>query len=66
MYSDGLSEAMNEKRDLYTTERLEQRLLEFKDLDTDTIKSNILSDVDKFRNETPINDDITFVAVKVK
>ena len=59
MYSDGLSEAMNDKKDLYSPERLEQKLLEFKDSDTEAIKSNILSDVDDFRNNTPINDDIT-------
>ena len=66
MYSDGLSEAMNDKKDLYSPERLEQKLLEFKDSDTETIKSSILADVDIFRNNTPINDDITFVAIKVK
>ncbi|MDD5363005.1 MAG: SpoIIE family protein phosphatase [Ignavibacteria bacterium] len=66
MYSDGLSEAMNSNKELYTAERLEQKLLNLTGVNTETIKNDILDDVDIFRGNTPINDDITFVALKVK
>lgn len=66
MYSDGLSEAMNSDKDLYTVERLEKKLTELSSSGTESIKNDILSDVDNFRNNAPVNDDITFVAIKVK
>jgi serine phosphatase RsbU (regulator of sigma subunit) len=57
---------MDSNKDLYTVERLEKKLLNLTDVNTETIKNDILGDIDVFRNNTPINDDITFVALKVR
>jgi serine phosphatase RsbU (regulator of sigma subunit) len=66
LFSDGLSEAMNDRRDLYGIERINSVLKKYCDKDIDQIKKYILADVSAFRNNAPINDDITFTLIKCR
>jgi serine phosphatase RsbU (regulator of sigma subunit) len=65
-YSDGLTEAMNSKRDEYGTERVFDILKDHKLTSINKIKENILKSVSAFRGEAEQNDDITFVITKFK
>ncbi|MBM4157698.1 MAG: PDZ domain-containing protein [Ignavibacteria bacterium] len=63
-YSDGLTEAMNTKREEYGTERIIEILSENRKEPCEEIVKKIESDVTKFRGGAEQNDDITFVIVK--
>lgn len=65
-YSDGLTEAMNRKRDEYGTERLINDVSIYRNFSSKEILDNILESVDTFRDNAEQNDDITFVVVKIK
>ncbi len=67
LYTDGVSEAMNSKKELYSVNRL---LDLFKNIDTDTKNSKeiidiIMDDVQRFSGDEPQWDDITIVIIKV-
>ncbi|MCX6163176.1 MAG: SpoIIE family protein phosphatase [Ignavibacteriae bacterium] len=69
-YSDGLSEAMNRKRELMGTERISAAMISAvessPDISAEEIKQSILKSADDFRGGMEPNDDVTFVVVKVK
>ncbi len=65
-YSDGVTEAMNRNKDFFGVENLISILKSSKDKSTSAIRSEILDSLEKFRGNTPQNDDITFVLVKIK
>jgi serine phosphatase RsbU (regulator of sigma subunit) len=64
-YTDGLTEAMNEQRQLYGLPRLSDIILKNKDLGTEQIKAAILRDLEQFLNKTLPQDDITLVLLKI-
>jgi len=64
LFSDGLSEAMNNERELYGMERLSRILIQNHNKKIEDIKKEILNDVNSFRENAPINDDITFTLIK--
>ncbi len=66
-FSDGLSEAMNEKKELFKIERIKEILLnEFEADNCETIEKKVLEEVEQFRGAAPQNDDITIVLAKTK
>ena len=65
-YSDGLTEAMNEKNDLFGEDTVRDLVKTKKDLPAGEIQNSILTAVDKFRGTAEVHDDISLVVVKVR
>ncbi|MCX6157960.1 MAG: SpoIIE family protein phosphatase [Ignavibacteriae bacterium] len=65
MYSDGVSEAMDEKRELFGSENVERIVKDNSNGTPEMLKTNLLSGLSDFRKTASINDDITFVGIKI-
>jgi anti-anti-sigma factor len=66
IYTDGVTEAMNERRDQYGEKRLLNLIKEYGHLHPENFISILERDIQKFTGGHPQNDDITVVAVKEK
>jgi anti-anti-sigma factor len=66
IYTDGVTEAMNEKRDQYGEERLIATIKKYGHLHPAEFIAALEHDVKAFTGGNPQNDDITVVAVKEK
>jgi sigma-B regulation protein RsbU (phosphoserine phosphatase) len=66
LYTDGISEAYDTKKNEYSMERLRKKILEYADLNVDQIVKNIISDVDQFATGAEQHDDMTLVIFKIK
>lgn len=64
LYTDGISEAVNEDEEFYGFERLESALLENSGADAQELLSAVLTDMRKFTGDCPQEDDITMVVLK--
>lgn len=64
IYSDGVSEAMNSRREEFTEERLAEVLQELSSRTAREIRDGILSAVDEFVAEMPPHDDLTILILK--
>lgn len=65
-YSDGLTEAMNVKREEFTTERTMEIVTQHRYSQTSVILDNLMTSVKDFTGTAEQNDDITLVVVKTK
>ena len=65
LYSDGISEAMNEAREEYGETRLKAVASRADGMSAEKVKDLILADVRSFLGRTPPQDDQTLVVVKV-
>ncbi len=67
LYTDGIAETMNSRRELYGNERLAQRFLDSaRDRSAKEIRDTLLGDVWNFKGDGEQTDDITIVVVKVR
>jgi serine phosphatase RsbU (regulator of sigma subunit)/anti-sigma regulatory factor (Ser/Thr protein kinase) len=66
LYTDGVTEAMNYKRELYRDERFLQSIRDNGHLDVSEFVKSVKNDLKHFTGGAPQNDDITFVAIKEK
>jgi len=64
-YTDGLSEAMNEKDEEYGEERIIDQVVKNRKLNTDELADAILNDKNSFDPTNPPQDDTTLVILKV-
>ena len=64
IFSDGISEAMNENEEEYGEEKLKEFISNHLDKSPDKIMENILSDVKVFVGEAPQWDDMTLLIIK--
>ena len=64
LYTDGVTEAMNPDESLFTEQRLEKTLAQWREKDTTTIINSVRETVRKFSEGTPQSDDITLLALK--
>ncbi len=64
IYSDGISEAMNESEEEYGEERLSELISNHLDKSPDKIIENILSDVKVFVGKASQWDDMTLMIIK--
>ena len=64
LYTDGVTEAFNDKKELFGEQRLENSLLELYYEDARTIVEEVHSDLKEFTGDTPQSDDITMLVVK--
>jgi serine phosphatase RsbU (regulator of sigma subunit)/anti-sigma regulatory factor (Ser/Thr protein kinase) len=66
LYTDGITEAMNPKRELYREERFLEAIRAHAQYDVTDFITNVKDDIKNHTQNYPQNDDITFVAVKEK
>lgn len=66
LYTDGITEAMNQNRDLYREERFLDSIRNNGHLDVSEFVKSIKDDLKHFTGGAAQNDDITFVAIKEK
>ena len=64
-YTDGLTEAMNEKNELYGLSRLSDIILQNKHLKTEDMKTAVMHDLETFLHSGVPQDDITLVLLKI-
>jgi len=65
-FSDGITEAMNEKRDLFGEDRLMGLLKNRTSHRSSEIMDIVWNEIRSFRGRAPVSDDMTMVLVKVK
>lgn len=65
LYSDGLTEAMNQNQELYGEEGLREAVVRNAGLSAAELNGVLLSEVDAFRNGAEPNDDLTMLTVRV-
>ena len=66
VYTDGITEAMNTKRELFRDERFLDAIRNNSHLDVGEFVKSINRELKKFTGGAPQNDDITYVAIKEK
>lgn len=64
MFTDGVSEAMNQAEEEFEEKRIEACIRENFELNTEEILQNLITSVKKFSEGTPQSDDITVLLVK--
>ena len=65
LFTDGVTEAMNEESDLFGEERLGRTLVEQIHLSSDDLKQRVLGDVEAFAGTAEQHDDMTIVLLRV-
>ena len=65
LFTDGVTEAMNEESDLFGEERLSRTLTEQIHLSSDDLKQRVLGDVEVFAGAAEQHDDMTIVLLRV-
>ena len=64
VYTDGVTEAMNEARDLFGEERLLEAVSRGASLSAEKLTERVVENVEDFVREAERSDDITLLAVK--
>ncbi len=64
LYTDGVTEATNERGDMYGEERLMGSLVEWRSHGAGDVHRRLLDEVHHFQNGTPPDDDLTVVLLK--
>jgi len=66
IYSDGICEAMNDEKEEFGEQRLQEIVLLHKEAPADILVEKIISAIELFNQGAPQNDDMTLVVVKRK
>ncbi len=66
VYTDGVTEAVNENREQYREERLREKLNSGKDSDQKTLLNGVLEDIESFAGAAEQFDDITMMGLTYK
>ena len=66
LYTDGITEAINKKEEMYGEARLKTCLKGAQNKNSQDIMNNVLNDVNQFVGKTAQFDDITILVVKPK
>lgn len=65
LYTDGITECVNSQGNQYGERRFLKTILENVNSPAKDNKNGVWSSLENFREETPLKDDITFVAVDI-
>ncbi|GEM_PF-2528276 len=65
-YTDGLTEAANQKKEFFGLERLKQIIKKNKSMSAQDIASSIFWSLQDFIGRSSLNDDMTFIILKIK
>lgn len=63
MYTDGISEANNEAKELFGEDRIKQSVNKFSSLDVMSFSDGMLNEILAYRGSAPQSDDITMLVV---
>jgi sigma-B regulation protein RsbU (phosphoserine phosphatase) len=66
LYTDGVTEAMNERNELFSEERLQKELSEFQGAGVEGTISAVMQQIAEFTGSTPQSDDITMMMITYK
>jgi serine phosphatase RsbU (regulator of sigma subunit) len=66
LYSDGVTEAENEKSEQYGIDRMLEKISRYHELSSEEIRSKMIKDLYNFMGQREILDDITMVVIKQK
>lgn len=66
MYTDGVTEAVDAKDELFSEERLIKHICELKDSEVQDMIFNVMERIDQYAQGVPQADDITMLAMKYK
>ena len=66
LFTDGITEAMNEDDDLFGEDRLRQLIEENRDLSVDKLRTQILDSIEAFVGSADQHDDMTIVVLKIQ
>jgi sigma-B regulation protein RsbU (phosphoserine phosphatase) len=66
MYTDGVTEAVNAKDELFSEERLLQYICELKNSEVQDMIFRVMEEIDQYAQSVPQADDITMMAMKYK
>jgi phosphoserine phosphatase RsbU/P len=64
VFTDGVTEAMDEANALFSEKRLEKRLVELHDRSIESILSGVMSSIENFAQNAPQADDITMLLLR--
>lgn len=64
LYTDGITEAMDNNKEIYSEKRLEESLSKLKDTNCKKIIDNIVADVKRYSENTEQSDDITLLSIR--
>jgi sigma-B regulation protein RsbU (phosphoserine phosphatase) len=65
-YTDGVTEAMNERNELFSEERLQKGLSIYQGKTVDQVISAVMQEITEFTGSTPQSDDITMMMITYK
>ncbi len=65
LYTDGMTEAMNQKKEMFGEDRLEELLEKYSDQSAADICKNLVDDVHAFHTGEPQQDDMTMFILKI-
>jgi sigma-B regulation protein RsbU (phosphoserine phosphatase) len=66
LYTDGVTEAMNERNELFSEERLRKELSKYQGSTIDQVISAVMHEITEFTGSTPQSDDITMMMITYK
>ncbi len=66
LYSDGLTETMNNNSEEFGLQRIKGILVRFSHESADKIRDEIVAEIKKFRGYAQVHDDLTFIILKAK
>ncbi len=64
-FTDGITEAMNIKEDMFKSERLKGSIKKHANLKASEIVKNIINEIDEFVGTAPQHDDMTLLVIKI-
>ncbi len=65
-YTDGITEAMNNKNELFRLRRLKEIIMQNTTLSAGSLKDKIISEINNFTGDAPQHDDMTLVIYTIK
>ena len=66
IYTDGITEAMNRRHELFSEERLDKSVSKAGGRRASEVLASIIEDVEAFTGNAPRNDDMTMVAIRMR
>jgi sigma-B regulation protein RsbU (phosphoserine phosphatase) len=66
LYTDGIIDVVNDDDEHYEEERLEEFLQKNVKTSANDVSTNLMKEINEYRNENPYPDDVTYLAIKLR
>ena len=66
LYTDGIIDVVNDDDEHYEEERLEEFLHKNVKTSANDVSTNLMKEINEYRNENPYPDDVTYLAIKLR